>query len=264
MDSTNHNRNEPGDLPARDAWLLSYLDGELGHEERVRVEAWLAEDAATRADVQVQRRLNELFAEADIDEPAPSAWDDTLAGIESGLRSCPTVAPAPRPSRRARPVLWVAAAAAVIAGVWLGAGWLFGPRPLPHNPVPGRPVLEKLEVASESDVTIDDMDPLDERVLIVGRMPGNLPEELRQLLALEVAGSEEIAIITMNGEDTDKLVVGEPPVSGSLIMASSGEVKVHHIAPRKKNSPQPFLQESASGGMPMIVVPFRSESVRKD
>ena len=55
----------------------------------------------------------------------------------------------------------------------------------------------------------------------------------------------------------------KPPVQGPLLMASPGEVKVHHIAAGKRDDPKPYLHEPG-GGMPMIMVPFKSARVSKE
>jgi hypothetical protein len=259
MGEMNHNgRKESEGISPRDAWLLSYLDNELVPEQRAQFEAWLARDPAARAEVEEHSLVTDLFAEAEIEEPA---WDETLAGIRSALRQKPV--PAGRPHHGAGwPLLWLVTAAAVLAGVWLGAGGLL--RQSPRDEGDGnRPAVPVLEVAGDTDIVIDDMDPLDASALVLGKVPDSVPTELRQRVALEVASGVEIGIITMDGDDTGNLIVGDPPVQGPLLLASPGEVKVHHIATGKRDEPLPYLHEPG-GGMPMIMVPFKSARVSKD
>ena len=46
-----------------------------------------------------------------------------------------------------------------------------------------------------------------------------------------VARADEIAIIGMEGGDTDSLVVGEPPVRGPLELATKDEIRVTNMQP---------------------------------
>jgi anti-sigma factor RsiW len=93
-EKTHNGRQEPEGLTPRDAWLLSYLDNELVPEQRAQFEAWLARDPAAREAVEEHYRVTELFAEAEIEEPA---WDETLAGIHYALRQKPVPTSRPRP-----------------------------------------------------------------------------------------------------------------------------------------------------------------------
>src|SRR5262245_2324249 len=102
-------RSGKDERPPRAAWLAAYLDGELTSEDVARVEAWLAEDAEARAELESQRCLRDLFAEVEIPEPLPEQWRNTLAGIDSALEK----------RRRAghffRHLGWIAAAAILLA-----------------------------------------------------------------------------------------------------------------------------------------------------
>src|SRR5262245_6259896 len=157
-----HDRSGPNDPLPRAAWIGAYLDGELGPEELARVEAWLTESAAARAEVESQQRLRDLFAASPAPDPSPANWEGTLAGIEAGLRG-PRAAARRGRGRGTLVLAWLTAAAAVLAGVWLGAVRF-------HNKETG-PAVEAFEVASEDDVVIDDMDPADAGLLVRGRLP---------------------------------------------------------------------------------------------
>jgi len=261
MEPTNHDhRPGPDELPLMAARLMAYLDGELAPEERARVESWIAQDPDAHHQHEEERRRRELFAAAPVPEPGAPAWEAALAGIESAL----FVPPGVRRSGRRSPTLWVivgVAAAAVIAAIWIGTSGILGPQKPDDAP---RPPVDMLEVASADDVTIDDMDPADARLLVVGKVPGDLPAERWVMKPLEVSTAEEVSVQTMNGDDTEQLVVGDPPVRGDLVMAKEGDVKEVRIDPmRDKRQPMPYLLEpGSSGGMPMINVPLKT--VRKD
>jgi len=111
-------------------------------------------------------------------------------------------------------------------------------------------------------VVIDDMDPQDVRSIVRGFVPGSAPRELFDLRALVVASADEVAVITMDGNDTDVLVVGEPPVAGILVMVRRGEVRVDSILAQGRDEMKPYLHEPGGSGMPMIMVPFKT--VRRD
>ena len=251
MTPLNPDRNESdGSLP-RDAWLMGYLDGELSQDECARVEAWLEQDPAARAELDEQRRIRELFEEGYVESPAARKWASALAGIESGLENAAVKRP-----RSWHLASWIAAAAVLIVAFWVGTH-----RPPLGNQFPDQgktegPVDEVYEVASESDVTIDDMDPFDGKFLVRGRVPSDVPADLLSAAPFEVADSEEVAVVTIDGGDVDLLVVCEPPVTGPLDMARRSEIRVDHIAPMGKEQRQPYL--AGGNGMPMIMVPYKT------
>lgn len=249
MGPHHHDRSGPNDPLPRAAWIGAYLDGELGPDELARVEAWLTDSAAARAEVEAQRRLRDHFAAGPVPDPSPATWDQALAGIKAGLRAAGSRA---NPRRHDLWIACVAAAAAVVAGVWLSAVYHSGKR--------SEPVVEAFAVAAEDDVVIDDMDPADAALLVLGRVPGHLPQDLLAQAPLEVADESEIAVITMEGDDTGMLVVGVPPITGLFEPALPGEVRVDHIA-TAQDGPRPYMHEQ-TGGMPMIMM--RQKTVRRD
>lgn len=261
MAPTNHDpRPAPDELPDRAARLMAYLDGELPPEEQARVAAWIAQDPDAHHQHEEERRRRELFASASPPEPGPQAWVRALAGIEKALFAPPGA----RPFLRRSSTLWAlvgVTAAAVLAAVWIRTSGLFAP-PQPID-TPRTPV-DVLAVATADDVTIDDMDPADARLLVVGEVPGHVSTELRAMSPFAVSTADEISVETMNGDDTDRLVVGEPPVSGPLVMAEPGDVKEVQIdGVRAKGQPKPYLFEPpGNGGMPMINISLKT--VRKD
>ncbi len=248
-----HDWNEAAGSAAREAWLGSYLDGELGPEERARVEAWLAEDPDARVELESLRDLRDLFDEGGVDPPGPHAWGATLDHIEAGLRSAP-----PRRKRGGWDAAgWLTAAAILTGVVWLGS--LAPPRT--DNPRPIEPDVDVLELVAENGVVIEDMDPLDSRYLIRGRVPMNLPAELWTGTPLEVTGADEVAVVSMDGNDTDALVVCEPPVAGPLLVVRRGQVRVDRIGTLGSDDPKPWLNDRGSG-MPMLML--NPKGLRRD
>ena len=154
-------------------------------------------------------------------------------------------------------LLWLGAAAAVLAGFWFGANLL---SPGPPDEAEKGPAIAALEVAGEADIVIDDMYPGDARLLVVGRVPADLLGDLLGRSPLEVADDAEISVITMEGDDTGMLVVGEPPIIGPLLLASPGEVRVDHIL-TGQDRPRPYMHDQG-GGMPMLMIP--QKTVRRD
>jgi hypothetical protein len=231
-------------------WLAAYVDGELDEAERARVEAWLNNHPAARAEVEAQRRLGRWFEAGAVPEPALHAWEKTLSRIETALLpAARRIRAGRRPWRK--PWLWavgLATAAAVLLAVWVAQNRPgTGPGPAPGS--------EVLDVVTEADVVIDDMDPADAHALIVGRHPVP-PADLRPGSTLPVTDSDDVTIISMDAADTAALVVGEPPVSGELVLASQGEVQVDHMAPSADNT-QPYLH-APKNGWPMVVAPFKT------
>jgi hypothetical protein len=253
--------NDAGGLPARAARLQAYLDGELCAGERARVQAWLARDPSAREFLDDLRRVHELYAHHPAPEPGPLRWECTLARIEAGLEALPRKEPrCPRPGGAWRAALWAVASAAVVAGVWFGFTRL--DRTPADRPPPG-PEVEVFAVAGEDDVQILDMDPLDSASLVVGRVPSGLPEELTAGRPLEVADDSEVVVISIDGQDVNHLVVGEPPVQGLLAVVEAGEVRVDRIARVPAGEPQPFLHEPG-GGTPMIMFPVTTARAAKE
>jgi Putative zinc-finger len=254
-----HNQEHPFDPtepPGPEAWLTAYVDGELGEAERARVEAWLASDPGARAEVEAQRRLKDVCERGAVPEPGAPAWDGLLVRIETALHS-PGGSGGWRGVRRWAPGL--AAAAAVLLALWVGQRH----RPNEGGPDDHRPGVDDLagdvvEVASDADVVIHDMDPADaERgAVVVGRVPGPGSFEVKPGELLEVAAPSDVVIISMDMADTENLVVGELPVSGPLVLAAAEDVEVEHLAPHPADDMRPFLH-APPGSAPMLVVPLK-------
>ncbi len=71
---------------------------------------------------------------------------------------------------------------------------------------------------------------------------------------LEVLSANEVVIISIDGADTPALVVGEPPVENTLVLADPGDVRVERVVPHADGA-RPDLHQ-AEHGTPMIVSPL--------
>jgi hypothetical protein len=253
MTPLDHDRNDGDELSPRDRELMAYLDGELGPEDRARVEASLSADSAVNIDA--DQRLRDLFDEGAVETPSAHRWKTALNRIELGVAAAN---PASRASNIWTLAAWFGAAAALLAGVWLaGTHWRDRP-PHQQNPDYLGPVVEVFEVVSEDEVVIDDMDPQDVRAIVRGFVPASALDELFGRQPLEVVSAEEVAVITMDGNDTEVLVVGEPPVAGNLVMVRRGDVRVDTILWQGREEMRAYLHEPEGSGMPMLMVPIKT------
>jgi hypothetical protein len=171
------------------------------------------------ADVEEQRRLARLFAQAAPPEPDADAWAEVLARIEAAVPS-----PAAGPKRSGsvgRLALWLAVGTAA-AGIVLALGLQW------HRIVAPPRQPEPLPVQAQTD-----------------------PEEE----AFAVAGAGEVTVISMDALDMGALVVGRPPVDGPLVLAAPGDVRVHRMEPHHADGMVPDLHLPANG-TPMVVSPL--------
>jgi hypothetical protein len=149
----------------------------------------------------------------------------------------------PPPRRKKRKAWWAAAFLASAAAAVLLA---FQAIPRSEAPPKRDPVhsapVEPFPVASADEVEILRVEGSDTPALVVGQPP------VSGLLLLAVPG--EVEILQVNGEDTDSLVVGQLPVRGPLEMAQPGDVIVKKVeATRDHNKPE----ITANGENPPVV-----------
>jgi AcrR family transcriptional regulator len=194
---------EPEPTPEQ---LAAYADGELDGRPaleplRRRVEAWLARHPDAAAEVEAQRRLARLWQATPPPEPSEAAWNDVLERLERVPR---TPAETGRRRAAARVALWAGAAlAASAAAVWLA---LTLSRPGHVPPAPPEPGGQERAVNPRPAPEADEPFP--------------------------VATAEEVEILSIKGDDTETVLVGELPVSGSLVMADPGEVELTRAEPQ--------------------------------
>jgi len=155
---------DPGVDPTPEL-LAAYADGELEPRVRQQVEAWLRDRPGAGAEVEALRGLKRVWQTLPAPEPAPEAWNTTLARIEARL---PRPGVRPRPSRgRWMAWTWVlsTSAAAVLLVV---LSRLFWPGLLPLG---GEGEEVPFPVTAGSEVVIISMDANDVAALVVGHPP---------------------------------------------------------------------------------------------
>lgn len=159
-----HNPERP--TPAE---LAAWVEGELDGSDAARVEAWLRDHPDDAAEAEASSRLTGLFRDHPPPEPAPRAWDHTLARIAARTRH--------RPTRRWPALLLVGlagAAALLAAAVARDVLW---PRPPQHD-------RGGLQAHVELPPEDDNDDPF------------------------VVAASSEIDVLAMDARDAGRLLIG--------------------------------------------------------
>jgi anti-sigma factor RsiW len=73
---------------------------------------------------------------------------------------------------------------------------------------------------------------------------------------LSVVSLDDIEIISIDGDDEDTLVVGEPPVRGPIVLAATGDVTLEAVQADARRLPGVQMKEGAIG--PMLVVPLET------
>jgi anti-sigma factor RsiW len=80
---------------------------------------------------------------------------------------------------------------------------------------------------------------------------------------LVVVSTDDVEIISMEGEDEDRLLVGTPPVSGPIVLAANGDIALGPIDPNQDGMQGVRMKDGAAG--PMLVVPlYAPEPMRED
>jgi hypothetical protein len=223
------NERRPNDArPPRPEQLAAYLDGELDGAVRGEIEAWLAEHPDSAGDVEGQRRLLRLWQAALPPEPTEAEWGPVLARLQASIPSLPRARFLRWGGRRRswRAVAWVAGAlsAAAVAGVVARTTLL-------HQP----PVQSVVPASSAPS------DPIQPLMLV---------------------SADDIDIVSMDGDDDDALLVGEPPVTGPIVLASNGDIALAKAEPGKEGIPGVKMKEGVTG--PMVVVPLETSVPGRD
>ena len=91
-------------------------------------------------------------------------------------------------------------------------------------------------------------------VLLSPRGPGPA-ERLPAGEPLTVVSPDEVEIVSLRAADLDTLVVGVPPVTGPLLLASSGDVRLEGVKPDADGMVPDFHMDERSV-TPMIVAPL--------
>jgi hypothetical protein len=145
------------DVKSRPETLAGYVDGELTPSERLAVETWLADHPEARADVEGQRRLERAWQSTRPSEPDAGTWVAALEGIKARLPATPF------PPHRRLPLRWLVGLAATVAA----AIALYLANRTPPDVFPAASA-EDVEITSLSDTDADD-------VLLVGFAPVSEP-----------------------------------------------------------------------------------------
>jgi hypothetical protein len=172
--------------------LAAYADGELDDASRDAVECWLATHPETAHEIKGQRDLLRAWQRLPAPAPSAAAWERVLTGIEAGLAERSHSRP-----RRVAGLPWIAAtlAATAAAACVLVALW---PAPAPvEEPQP--PIIAEAPV------------------------PENEP--------FAVATNEDVAILTIDDEDVNLLIVGVPPLREPIELATKGDIIVNKVEP---------------------------------
>lgn len=210
--------------PPRPELLAAYFDGECeGRDDlallKARIEDWLAQHPEAKADLAAYRRLLQLWQETAPPEPAAEQWTQML----DNLKKVPLPKTQTSKPRRRIPVVRVLAtvAAALFAALWW-SNW--SPEPIHVAPTP--------------------------------QLVETTPKE--EIETLEVATISEVAIIRVEGADTQTLVVGELPLQGNLELVREGDVILTNIQPAAGDSMLPEVR-LGTGSTPFIWARLESE-----
>jgi len=215
--------------------LAAYFDGELAGRPdsdalRERIQDWLRRHAEAREELEDYRQLDRLWERTSPPEPSTKAWEEAAARARSTksevrsskyeeVRAFRTSLFALRTSKLVAALMATAACVALV--IWLGIG---------HEPA------QQL---------------VQPKVI----QPVPVPEDI---VIFPVATAAEIAILHVEGADTQTLAVGELPVQGALELAGPGEVALTSVQPDARDNMIPNVR---IGGTlrPMIWAPFAAE-----
>jgi hypothetical protein len=196
--------------------LAGYADGELDQATRARVEAWLTESPAAREALTAQRRF----------------------------------------SRHNRPLWRAAAAPAVSEGSWdrlLGRVQAALDAPTPAaSPIQRRRwkyLVPAVSTAAAAAVAL----------FLARAGNGPMPTPPAGPVTLEeafaVATPADVDILSLDGGDTGLIVVGVPPLPGTIVLASVDDVKLRQVRKDPTDGMMPKVQMNDTAVAPMIVAP---------
>jgi hypothetical protein len=201
--------------------LAAYADDELDAYQRARVDAYLANHPDAVRDFNAQRDLSPRNVEfwAAVEPPAPSsrAWDRVWSGVQGGESRRPPQRPIwpNRWMRRGLMALAMAITPAAAAAVVLAVSL-------------DRPA------APEQGVQLPDSESTEETLI--------------------VARTSDVEIRSIRDADAPLLVVGDPPWTQPISLATSGDVRLDGVRP-DGDGMMPAAHMGDAAGVPMIFPP---------
>lgn len=157
--------------------LAGYADGELTAADCATVDAWVAADAAARAELETQERLArknvDLWQRLSPPLPDDAGWNRTLSGIKLGLQPA---TPSYRTSNR-NPLphrVWAVSAVAATVFVAVAIGLMTFRGDGIKSPALA---ADTLQIVHADDITIMSLQG-DDDVIVIGRSPLTGPLDL--------------------------------------------------------------------------------------
>ncbi|MDB5308701.1 MAG: hypothetical protein JWO38_2903 [Gemmataceae bacterium] len=223
--------------------LAAYADGELDPAARAVVGRCLAAHPATRDELRTQQLLSPenwtLWQQAEPTLPSEAVWAAVREAVAEGAlplpvtMAGPSVVPAPHERgwwRRTRGPLARGLAVAVAGVAVLAALWFVTDRVTPPPVTPGHVV---------PPVSTDAVN-------------GRPTDPLAGLAALPLATAGDVDIQRVAGSGAGWLPVGEPPLSGPLVLAGADDVELEGVDPNPAWPAGGPRMTSAPGDAPMI------------
>ena len=197
--------NAEDDWAPSAALLAAYADGELDEEGPQaslcrRIERWLARNPEKARTIEAHRQICEWYRETAAEDPGPAAWAPVMARLRL---------PVAGQRQRWPRIAWLAAAATAAACLVVATTLLSRPGKQ-DTALPGK---QATVAQAHPAVLTEDPDPE----------------------VFPVATASEVEILSVKGEDTTTLVVGELPVEGPLPLLGANEVTFTRIEPARDN-----------------------------
>lgn len=182
----------PNDKPWPIETLAAHADGELSSNDRASLDAWLLTHPESRKELDAQKLFARKHQAFWIKTAAPHPTEAQWNCVLDKI--CDSLQPA-RPSyQEIKPTKWrnwMAACATVAMAALIAVKFMGGP------PQPAGPGTNGIEVVSAD--------------------------------AYSVASENDVDIISIQGDDGSIIVVGMPPLAGTLEMTTVGDVKLEAI-----------------------------------
>ncbi len=223
---------------------FGHVNRELSEADRAELRVWLAKHPADAAHLPDLRDLVRLWQQTGAPEPSEKTWSALLSHVMAqAAAGVPATSLARSEPRETKVESWghsqkwlrsglmgtAAAAAIVLVLVWLhgkqGGGVLPGP--------------------------------------LVGKQPDN-PNLLdpNNLVDLPIIDAEDVDLVRIKGNDTWLLVVGNPPVTGPLVLLGIGDVTLTSVEPDEDGMVPKVQMKPGPDSSPIIFAPLRAEEAK--